>query len=57
MTIVADMKQPMTVIDMLIKKPEQSEQLMADLEHRYHKLHGEKVEILEEVKLDIKGDS
>ena len=50
MTIVQDMKQPMTIIDSLIKKPERSEELIAELENKYHKLFGDQVEVLEEKK-------
>ena len=50
MTIVSEMKQPSSVLDMLMKKPEKSEEILEEIEGKYNKLFGAEVEELEEKK-------
>ena len=38
------MKKLMVVIDILMKKPEKSEEIIGEIEIKYHKLFGEDVE-------------
>ena len=40
MTIVEDMKNPLSLIDSLIKKPEKSEEILGELQLRYNKQYG-----------------
>lgn len=35
-----DMKNPSTLIEAIVKKPELSEEIIADLERKYEKLYG-----------------
>lgn len=40
-----EMKNPVQLIEAIIKKPEISEELLGDLERRYEKIHGPDVEV------------
>jgi hypothetical protein len=48
MTIVQEMKNPMSIIDGLVKRPEKSEEVIGELEWKYSKLYGEHLELEKE---------
>lgn len=53
--VANDMKNPISIIEAIIKKPELSEEVLADLERKYDKQYGQEVEVEQGVEKEEEG--